>query len=234
MQTKDYEKFKMMECNRNLSRSHINELKEAIAQFGYLESCPIMVNEDFEILDGQHRFVACKESGLPIRYEVVEDKDNLIITLNTSQRKWNLEDYVNYWSKKGFNPNYDRLKNICKELGMSSTMVMTILSGGVTSGSNHDQIKKGSLKFTLEDSLKVRGFYSNMDRFCKVVKMKPTTRLCTALMQLSARKGFNWSTLISKANRYPTVAYNCRTKEEFFIMLRDLYNFNTRKVENRI
>ena len=234
MQTKDYEKFKIMNCNRKLNRNHINELKEAITKFGYLDACPIMVNRDYEIIDGQHRFIACQEMGIPIPYQFVENGDDLIITLNTTQKKWSLEDYVNYWASKGYNPHYERLKNICKELGMSATMVITILSNGITSGSNHEPIKKGNLKFTLEDSLKVRGFYSNMTRFCKVVKMKPTTRLCTALMQLSTRSGFAWQTLLSKAERYPTVAYNCRTKEEFFVMLRDLYNFNTRKVEGRI
>ena len=34
--------------------------------------CPIIVNENYEIIDGQHRYSASKELGLPIRYIVGE------------------------------------------------------------------------------------------------------------------------------------------------------------------
>ena len=76
MKTKDYEKFSIKSYNRNLNRNHINELKEKFATIGYKDYLPILVNENYEIIDGQHRFVACKESGLPIVYQVIYENND--------------------------------------------------------------------------------------------------------------------------------------------------------------
>lgn len=36
---------------------------------------PIIVSEDFRIIDGQHRFEACKELGFPIYFLVMPSKN---------------------------------------------------------------------------------------------------------------------------------------------------------------
>lgn len=232
MKTKDYEKFSIKSYNRNLNRNHINELKEKFATIGYKDYLPILVNEDFEIIDGQHRFVACKESGLPIVYQVIHENDGLLIDLNTTQKNWVLEDYVNYFAKKENNQNYIRLQNLCKELGISPRAAFSCL--GSTGGPTSTAVKSGSLKFSLEDLLKVRGFMTHYNGFLSVVRIKPTTRLAEAISRISQARNFKWETLLKKAKNYPTLVYPCRTLDEYCVMLRDLYNFNTRKAESKI
>ena len=57
------------EANRNLIPAlSINEyelLKESISENGLLDS--IVVNQQEVILDGVHRYLACKELGIPIK-----------------------------------------------------------------------------------------------------------------------------------------------------------------------
>ena len=49
--TEAYELFKKMVGNRNVAK--LSKLKEAIRKDGQIT--PIVVNKDFEIVDGQHR-----------------------------------------------------------------------------------------------------------------------------------------------------------------------------------
>lgn len=232
--TTDYEKFKMLNFNRKkLDRNHINKIKNSITKNGYMGS-PILVNQDFEIYDGQHRFMALKEMGLEVPYEIINVAYNSIIDLNITQKKWTLEDYVNYYCEKDKNPSYVRLNRLCKELKCSVNLVLTMGYRISITGDIRKKLQKGNLKFNMDDELRVSSFYTNFCEIVKNLKMKPATKMCSALADLCTRHGFRWETMISKTEKYPTLAYNCRTQEEFIVMLKSIYNFNTRKEEQRI
>ena len=66
--TTKYDMFSFLDANRKLNvRNYsklINSMKEEQLKI------PIIVNEKFQIIDGQHRFTAEKELGLPVYYMV--------------------------------------------------------------------------------------------------------------------------------------------------------------------
>jgi hypothetical protein len=66
------------------------------------------------------------------------------------------------------------------------------------------------------------------------LKLKPTGKFCAALAAISCKPRFKWKTLVEKSSKFPTMAYNCRTIDEFITMLRDLYNYKSKKEEQRI
>lgn len=232
--TKDYERFKFLGLNRNLNRTHINNLKDSIAKNGYLMSNPIMVNENMEIIDGQHRFMALKERGDEIPYEVVNNGYDAIIDLNTTQRNWKIEDYINFYCEKDKNKHYLRLKRLTKELNTSASNILTMALGKRPGGVQFDAIKKGNLELTIDDELRIEKIYEKFMQVAKSLKLKPTSKLCGALIEISTRNKFRWTTMLEKCAKFPTLAYNCRTEDEFRNMLKDIYNYNQRKEENRI
>lgn len=233
--TKDYEQFKLLDLNRNLNRKHINELKDSISKNGYLVSNPIIVNENMEIIDGQHRFVALKEQGMEVPYEIITDKDySTIIDLNTTQRKWNIEDYINYYCEKDKNPHFLRLRRVCKELNLSVTTILTMVFGCMPDGNYYKNMKKGIFTFTIDDELKVSRIAENFLVIAKSLRLKPSCRFCSALVGLSALTGFRWKIMIDKATKFSTLAYSCRTEGEYKAMLRDIYNYNQKKEDNKI
>ena len=73
---------------------------------------PIIVSEDFRIIDWQHRFEACKELNLPIYFLVMpsENAEKAMIVLNKCQSQWRNEEFFQYNVKKvgGF---YKELKD---------------------------------------------------------------------------------------------------------------------------
>lgn len=232
--TKDYEKFKLLDLNRNLNRRHINELKDSISKNGYLMSNPIIVNPDMEIIDGQHRFMALKEQGLDVPYIVLDKDYDTIIDLNTTQRKWAINDYINYYCEKDHNPHFLRLRRLCKELNLSATNIMTIALGSVPDGLYFRNMRKGILTLTIDDELRINRIAENFLAIAKLLRLRPTSKFCSALIGISTLTGFRWNIMLDKAKKFSTLAYNCRTEAEFRIMLKNIYNYNQRKEENRI
>ena len=93
LQTDDYSMFKILEGNRCVNKLHVRRLKESFKD-AYLLS-PIVVNQHFQIIDGQHRFEAAKEMKLPINFIVCNDYSlKEVQLLNTNMKNWKKEDYL--------------------------------------------------------------------------------------------------------------------------------------------
>ena len=68
--TNDYTLFTSIDGNRTKNKLHIKRLKQSIKE-NYLFTV-IIVNENYEIIDGQHRFDVIKELNLPLYYIICE------------------------------------------------------------------------------------------------------------------------------------------------------------------
>ena len=91
-ETKDYNMFSFISNNRSVSKGHINKIIQSMKKRRLIS--PILVNEKGQIIDGQHRFLAQKELGLPIPYieqEGYGEKETQI--LNTNTKNWSLLDW---------------------------------------------------------------------------------------------------------------------------------------------
>ena len=58
--TNDLSVFKILEGNRNINLANVERLVKSIEENGFLQM-PIIVNENYEVIDGQHRLMAAKK-----------------------------------------------------------------------------------------------------------------------------------------------------------------------------
>ena len=102
MESKDYSKFKIIKENRGIKKATVNKIVISINQFGFIPGRPVLVDKDFNIVDGQHRFFALKQLNMPIQYEII-DGDIIAKTmmLNSSQSQWLLKDYIESYASQG-------------------------------------------------------------------------------------------------------------------------------------
>lgn len=121
--TKNYQQFKnrdgsikTVEGNRDLDRAHARRLARKFKDEGNLMSdFPAEVTPDGDILDGQHRLIACEINDMPFSYKIVENANsNTIKAINTGNKNWTWKDHINFWSKKG-NPDFQKLTRIMKQ-----------------------------------------------------------------------------------------------------------------------
>jgi len=103
-QTKEYNLFKGLEGNRNINYNHVKKIKDSIINNGNISAITCISDKDgkYIIVDGQHRYMACRELDIPIIFDVWDNiNTNSMISLNKDQCNWKLIDYLNYGCSSG-------------------------------------------------------------------------------------------------------------------------------------
>ena len=113
IRTKNYDLFSFFHSNREVNNSHVNNLKESIKEHGLIQQ--IIVNERYQIVDGQNRFVALQELGLDIEAIVKPGtNEDSVITTNVMRKGWTLPDYISHYASKG-NADYVKLDQVLQD-----------------------------------------------------------------------------------------------------------------------
>jgi len=146
--TNDYSKFSLRPDNRSaINQSHVKRLIESIQAKNLLEMRPIIVNENMEIIDGQHRFLAAQSLGVEVYYRVEKKLNPLdIITLNVA-KSWGIHDYMNFFTKNHY-PEYLKLQQFMKQNNLQLRVAFRMTSN--SSDRAYKAFKSGDYKFKNE------------------------------------------------------------------------------------
>lgn len=146
--TSDYDLFKFLLGNR--SPDSEAKIIDSIKSVGVILD-PILVNEKYEIIDGQNRFRALKTLNLPINFMIQEGIGiNECRHLNIGRTNWTQDDYVYSFAENG-NANYQRMASLLTEFKKNFGSCQNILAyakpnslneGGCTA---HKTINEGTL-----------------------------------------------------------------------------------------
>lgn len=111
LETTNYNMFTKLQGNRPVSELRIKKIISSIRAVGYITS-PIIVNEKYEVIDGQGRLEALQELNLPVEYIIhkgigIEE----CIAMNINQTNWSLNDYIDSYCARGFD-SYLKLREL--------------------------------------------------------------------------------------------------------------------------
>lgn len=190
--TSDYGKFKLSKFNRNVLLK--KEMLEQARQ-GFL--APVIVNENFVVIDGQHRLTASEKEGVPVKYIVIQglNKDD-IIRMNTVQKPWSLLNYIESFANEG-REEFVKLVNLIA--GNYSNVTVTIaiaLNAPTHSNLMVKLIKSGEFKFF--DFEKTVEFLQYYKRFREETKTPKKSTVATALYELFRLENFDRNRMIEK------------------------------------
>lgn len=164
-ETRDYDAFRRLEANRGVGE---NRKEKLIASFKAGEVLnPIVVNEKMEIIDGQGRYEARKELGLPIQYVIsVGSGIDECRRMNQYNTKWTEEDWVNSYVE-GENQNYIVLKSVHEQTHAPYKRILRLCnkSGGDTGST----IKNGTLAFAENDGDVVKRILRQCDEITEAL-----------------------------------------------------------------
>lgn len=127
--SKDYEKFVFLPFNRaKINNNLVARLEDSMSKCNMLNSSPIIVSDSMEIIDGQHRFLAAKNLGLPIYY-VFSNANPMeaLPLLNSIQEKWKTEDFLNLFCSQN-NEHYHRFKKFCDSYHLKYNIGLKVLN----------------------------------------------------------------------------------------------------------
>jgi len=224
--TKDYSLFKSIDGNRNLNLLHLNRLRKSMSE-KYLYTI-LMVNDKYEIIDGQHRFEVIKELGLPLHYIICE-KYGLpeVHILNATQKTWNADDYLEGYCKLG-NPDYIKYKIFKNKYDFQHNICMAMLGdySSVAGSNNIFQFHNGQFK--------IKNWQKAIDMADKIMLIEPfyegfkRRSFVYALITLFKKPQFEFTEFIQKLRLQPTALINCVDTDQYITLIEEIYNYRRR------
>lgn len=175
--TTDYDMFKFGPWNRNISEKNLHKIDKDVEKNGW-KCHPIMVNGNYEVIDGQHRLVYAKTHGLPVYYIVVEDLTaEDCVTMNNTRTSWNLLDFIKLYASQG-NESYIRIQKILNTYSFApASLLLALVKGNTASGNVGNKIRRGDYKLTEKELYDIKlkfDYLSELAPYIKAVKGRTT------------------------------------------------------------
>lgn len=228
--TRDLSVFKILEGNRNINLANVERLVKSIEENGFLQM-PIIVNENYEVIDGQHRLMAAKKLNSIIYYHKVNNYDlKTAITLNRNQSNWSIADYIRSYCDLGYK-DYIKLQEFSeanKDFGLMICAELTSLDNNrqmYAKGNNEnaDLVRKGNYKFDPNNKAE---YIFNAAR--KIKTVIPDVMLVAYLRCLNKcinNPEFNLNQFVKKATTFPDQHRKSSTTSVIMANIEHIYNF---------
>jgi hypothetical protein len=158
--TKSWDKMSYLEDNRDTDDGAIKRLAENIQKFGQLQ--PIVLNENWHIIEGQHRVKACKLLDIPVLYvESFGATIKEVIVMNNNQQSWRNKDYLKCFSHKNHrnSSEYKKIKAFFDTYGLNFSVSINLLAGYERAASSYTGSGKARKAF-IEGNFKIKSLES--------------------------------------------------------------------------
>lgn len=229
--TYDYGKFNLMADNRNINLLHVKRLVQSFYEKHLIS--PIIVNEHFQVIDGQHRLRASIETGKPVYYFILDGYGNKEITIfNTNQKNWNKLDYLQLYCSEGLT-SYLQFKKFMDDFPdfkiQAAERILTGFSGRKSEtvegerAASHEFIEGDLIIPDLKRSYSIarkimdfKPFYKNFHRGTFVSAVMPL---------LDGSSVYNHKEMLHKLNNTPIRLTDCLNIPSYRLLLEEIYNY---------
>jgi len=167
-ETDDYGKFKTLAGNRAVLKTRADKIKKSIEDNGWIMS-PIIVNDKFEVIDGQGRLKALAILGMPVQY-IMQDGIGRqeCIALNAYSTNWSMLDYVASYADAG-KEDYIRLLDLMEMFPKLGLRVCYQIANG-TADMDSGAIKSGRMIISKEKYDTAIPIMEYVDKFLDYMK----------------------------------------------------------------
>ena len=227
----NYSTFKFLEANRDIRERHVNRLVASIQREGQIY--PILVNSNYEVIEGQHRVEACKILQIPVMF-LKNDKATIkhVRIVNNCQEGWGFYDYLKSFSHHS-HPNhetYQKVELFVKEFGFQPRICLVLLVGGVENGKKIDEFKVGT--FTIANEEKSRRLAKQL---LKIKTFAPdlvtNKKFCLAWFRVQKIEKFKVESAYIQLRKYRSKLEGCLNQEDWIEGILEAYSYKKPKSE---
>jgi len=222
--TKDYSKFKLVHGNRKILKRKVRQLEKAIELDNKNLTYPVVVNNNFQIIDGQHRFIALAKNGKSICYIVDNTfKVKTIAKINTVQDKWKCKDYLNTYIMLGYD-DYKVFNDFMKLHNTNFTVTLILFNGKFT-GTLYHEFADGNFKATLEKVNRANKWIKRINDMREFIpKIYKDRHFVRAMMNCFQHPEYNHKRMINKMKiNYHTITKSTN-RIDYLRQLEETYN----------
>lgn len=137
--TKDFSWFKLKTENREIKPSHVKRIEESIVKHGQIQ--PIVVDNSGFVYEGQHRLVACRNLGIPVKY-IINTNAGLYTmqAVNSDQKSWTIKNHIEFHAKTG-KLHYVKLQQLSEKYNISVNYLAEIAGSR-----NNEVVRQGEFE----------------------------------------------------------------------------------------
>ena len=228
--TNDYSIFKNIEGNRNINKVHLKRLKASIEEKHIM--VPIIVNQKYEIIDGQHRFQSAKDLRKPVYFIKIHGLELPDIhRLNTNLKNWQADDYLAGYCELGLE-DYLVYRDFKEKYGFGHDETKALLVGTLSSDGNQvDHFRNGTFKVrdlktaekNAEKIIMIGQYYDGYRRRAFV----------KAMLQLFSNKDYNHAEFLNKLSYQSRSLVDCTNYKQYITLIEEIYNYKRYK-DNKV
>lgn len=243
--TKDLSMFKIMDGNRIPNLNHIRRISASMKENGVLMN-PIIINELYEVIDGQHRLAAAREQKAGVYFIVAKNYTlNEVHSLNLNQKNWGVKDYMQGYASIGIE-SYVKLSKfyeLNKEFSINDCVGMCSNISGGRAGNlaqkYRSDVSNSNLKEVFEEGTwKGKSFelaQINADKL-KIIKKYYNgynrSTFVGTMLHLFTNPNFDFNFFIEKLKKQPTALLHCANRPQYRMLIEDIYNYRSRNKVN--
>lgn len=224
--TKNYEKFITIDGNRIINELHVKRLIDSMQQKQLIT--PIIVNEKYEIIDGQHRFKAQSILGLPVYYIVCEGYGlSEVHRLNEKSNNWKPIDFLNGYGtlaekeEKYF--DYIVLKEFIESNAITPILGISLTKGGLNEQDAMTAFKNGHYKANnIEDVQKFMNLLEDFSSYFQ--ETYKSTKFIKAFLLFSSSSKYSHDNMTKKLEYMSGYLQPRNQISQYLDILGDIYN----------
>lgn len=226
--TTDYFLFKPIDGNRNKNVLHLKRLKQSMEQ-NYLFTV-IIVNENYEIIDGQHRFEIIRELGLPLHYIICKGYGlSEVHLLNQNSKNWTTEDYLAGYCDMGY-PDYLKIRDFCSKHDLKISQGLILLSGNRDNDDAFIKFRDGTWK--IDDFATGEKIAYGINLIRPIYNGATRRSFVLALVRLYKNHNFEIVEFLSKLKIQPNALVHCVNVDQYVALIEEIYNYRRREKIN--
>ena len=221
--TNNLEVFKVMGGNRNVNPRHVERISKSIDVVGVLMN-PIIVNSDFEVVDGQHRLAACKMSDVGVYYVVADGYSlNEVHALNLNQKNWGTIDYLQGYADMGLT-QYKKLRKFMDiNNEFSIAIALAICSDVDKAGGRNITFHSGDWKCS--DWEKAQDNADKINLLGSIYDGNTRRSFVVAMVGLLDNPNFDFNEFMHKLRLQPSALVDCLNVAAYKVLIEDIYNY---------
>ena len=224
--TNNYSKFKNILGNRDLRGTNYNKLIKSMKEKQLI--IPILCNDKMEIIDGQHRYEACKELHYPLYYYVVDGYEiDDVKRANLVSCNWVIDDYLNLNVEIG-KEDYKKFKEIKEEYKLSSAQLLEVFAKFQEKSLNEVKMLFEDGTFEINKLEEVMDFLIALKDF-SVLKEHTSMGFTKAFLKLYSLEDYNHKTMVSRVEKQSYKLEKRGSYRQYLELLVEIYNFGALK-----
>ena len=199
-----------------------------------------------EVVDGQHRLLAAKQSQSGIYYVVIDGYGlKEVHALNLNQKNWNKKDFIIGYANMGYTPYVKLLKFIELNDDFNITDCVSMCQnsqGGIRSAAQKFERRSGKTSNpseVLEEGTWIGNDFDLAQEWAdKIRLLKPfyfnykRSSFVGTIIGMLKNEVFDFNEFTHKLRLQPTALVDCANRGQYKSLIEDIYNYKRRDKVN--